>query len=128
MATFESGDFGRPRGLSIADAARFPKIFGNNSLAGRASATMAAVHSGFVRRVFFLGFDGFFISTHLAFVGFSQTDHPGLAVARREYNAMQPIFDETKHAITMGSGDRSGKRSAAVAPLQSAVGRCLMAL
>lgn len=81
MATFESGDFGRPRGLNIAAAVRAPKIFGSTCLAGRASATMAAVHSGFVRWVF-LGFDGFFISVHLALVGFTQTDHPGLAVAR----------------------------------------------
>lgn len=95
----ESGDLGRPRGLSIAAAVRAPKIFGSTSVAGRASATMAAVHSGFVRCLF-LGFDGFFISIHLALVGFTQTDHSGLAVARRENNAMQPIIDEAKHAVT----------------------------
>jgi len=100
MATFESGDFGRPRGLSIAAAVRAPNILGSTSFAGRASAIMAVVHSGFVLWVFFAGFDGFFISIHLALVGFTQTDHPGLAIARRKYNAMQPAFDEAKHAIT----------------------------
>jgi hypothetical protein len=29
MATFASGDFGRPRGLSMAAAVRALKIFGN---------------------------------------------------------------------------------------------------
>lgn len=99
MATLESGDFGRPRGLSIAAAVRAPKILGSTSLADWASTTMAVVHSGFVRWVF-LGFVGFFISVHLALVGFTQTDHPGLAVARRKYNAMHPVFDEAEHAVT----------------------------
>lgn len=42
MATFESGDFGRPRGLSIAAAVRAPKILGRTSFAGPASATIFA--------------------------------------------------------------------------------------
>jgi hypothetical protein len=101
IATFESEDFGRPRGLSMAAAVRAPNNLGNTSLAGRASAIIAAVHSGFFRRAFLASdFDGFLISTHLALVGFTQTDHSGLAIAWREYNAMQPIINEAKHAVT----------------------------
>ena len=99
IATFESEDFGRPRGFSMAAAVRVPNNLGNTSLAGRASAIIAAVHSGLFRRAFLL-LDGFFISTHLALVGLTQTDHSGLAIAWCEYNAMQPIFDEAKHAVT----------------------------
>ena len=99
MATFESEDFGRPRGLSMAAAVRAPNILGNTSLAGRASAIIAAVHSGFFRTIL-LDLDGFFISAHLALVGFTQTDHSGLAIAWCEYNAMQPITNEAKHAVT----------------------------
>ena len=68
-------------------------------MARRASAIIAAVHSGFFRTVF-LDLSGFFISTHLALIGFTQTDHSGLAIAWCEYNAMQPIINEAKHAIT----------------------------
>ena len=85
IATFESEDFGRPRGLSMAAAVRAPNILGNTSLAGRASEIIAAVHSGFFRTVF-LDLSGFFISTHLALVGFTQTDHSGLAIAWGEYD------------------------------------------
>jgi hypothetical protein len=98
IATLDSGDLGRPRGLSMAAAVRAPKIFGRTSLAGRAFAIMVAVHSGFVRLVF-LDFGCFFISFHLAFVGLSQTDDPGFAVAWRENHAVQPILDEAKHAV-----------------------------
>ena len=56
IAIFESEDFGRPRGLSIAAAVRAPKILGKTSLAGRAFAIIAAVHSGFSRPAF-LGLD-----------------------------------------------------------------------
>jgi hypothetical protein len=41
IATFESEDFGRPRGLSMAAAVRVPNNLGNTSLAGRASAIIA---------------------------------------------------------------------------------------
>ena len=41
IATFDSGDFGRPRGLSIAAAVRAPKILGRTSFAGRALAIIA---------------------------------------------------------------------------------------
>ena len=98
IAIFESEDFGRPRGLSIAAAVRAPKILGKTSLAGRAFAIIAADHSGFTLLVF-LGLDCFFISIHLAFVCFAQTDHPGLAVARCEYHAMQPVLNKPKHAV-----------------------------
>src|SRR6266446_9407982 len=76
MATFESGDLGRPRGLSIAAAVRVPKIFGRTSRAGRALASIALVHSGLLRLVF-SGLDRFFISLHLTFVSFAQTDDRG---------------------------------------------------
>ena len=56
IAIFEFEDFGRPRGLSITAAVRAPKILGKTSLAGRAFAIIAAVHSGFSRLVF-LGLD-----------------------------------------------------------------------
>lgn len=99
IATFDSEDFGRPRGLSMLAAVRAPNNPGNTSFAGRASAIIAAVHSGFFRRAF-LRLDGFFISTNLALVGFTQTYHSGLATACCEYNAMQPIFNKAKHAVT----------------------------
>ena len=98
IAIFDSGDLGRPRGLSILAAVRAPKIFGRTSLAGRAFAIIAAVHSGFVRRVF-LDLGCFFIPFHLALIGLSQADDPRLAVAWREHHAMQPILDEAKHAV-----------------------------
>jgi len=63
IATLDSGDLGRPRGLSMVAAVRAPKILGRTSLAGRAFAIMTAVHSGFVRLVF-LDFGCFFISFH----------------------------------------------------------------
>ncbi len=83
----------------MAAAVRVPNNLGNTSLAGRASAIIAAVHSGFFRRAF-LDLACFFISIHLALVGLTQTDHSGLAIAWREYNAMQPIFNKAKHAVT----------------------------
>ena len=98
IATFDSGDFGRPRGLSIAAAVRAPNIFGRTSFAGRALAIIAIVHSGFFRMVF-LDFGCFFIPLHLAFVGFTQTDDPRLAVAWCKHHAMQPIVNEAKHAV-----------------------------
>lgn len=67
IATFESGDLGRPRGLSMLAAVRAPKILGSTSLAGRAFAIMAAVHSGFVRLVL-LVLGCFLISPHLSVV------------------------------------------------------------
>src|SRR3989338_1174781 len=84
IATFESGDLGRPRGLSMAAAARAPKIFGRTSRAGRALASIALVHSG-LSRLIFSGLGRFFIPFHLAFVGFTQTDDPGFAAAGCEY-------------------------------------------
>ena len=98
IATFESGDLGRPRGLSMLAAMRAPKIFGRTSRAGRAFAIMAAVHSGFVR-LDFLELGCFFIPFHLSFVGLSQTDDPRLAIARRQNHAMQPILNEAKRAV-----------------------------
>src|SRR3972149_8939465 len=102
IATFDSGDLGRPRGLSILAAVRAPKIVGSTSLAGRAFAIMAAVHSGFVRLVF-LDLGCFFISFHLALIGLSQTDHPGFTVAWCGNHAMQPILDVAKHAVAPSS-------------------------
>ena len=102
MAIFDSEDFGRPRGLSIAAAVRAPKILGKTSLAGRDFAIIAAVHSAFSKLVF-LVLVFFFIPIHLAFIWFTQTDYPGLPVARRKNHAMQPILDEAKHAVTVFS-------------------------
>ena len=85
--------------MSMVAAVRAPKIFGRTSLAGRAFAIMAAVHSGFVRPVF-LDLGCLFISFHLALVGLSETDDPGFTVARCEHHAMQPILDEAKDAVT----------------------------
>ncbi len=99
IATFDSRDFGRPRGLSMAAAVRAPKILGKTSLAGRAFAIIAMVHSGFSRLVF-LGLVCFFIPIHLTFIGFTQTDNPRLAVTRCEYHAMQPILNKAKHTVT----------------------------
>ena len=83
IATFESADLGRPRGLSMAAAVLMPNISGKASLAGRAFAIIAAVHSGLIRADLFglVGLDGFFIPVHLAFIGFTQTDDPRLAMA-----------------------------------------------
>ena len=81
IAIFESEDFGRPRGLSMAAAVRAPNILGKTSLAGQAFAIIAAVHSGF-SRLTFLVLDGFFISMHLACVCLTQTDHPRFPVAQ----------------------------------------------
>lgn len=83
IATFGAEDFGRPLGLSMAAAVRAPNILGNTSLAGRASAIIAAVHSGFLRTIF-LDLDGFFITTCLALVGLTQTDHSGLSFHARQ--------------------------------------------
>src|SRR3989304_5222815 len=98
MATFDSGDFGRPRGLSMAAAVRAPKISGRTSRAGRALASIAVVHSGLSRLVF-SGLGRFFIPFHLAFVGFTQTDDPRFAVAGGEHHAMPGVLNEAKHAI-----------------------------
>ena len=83
----------------MATAARAPKILGKTSLAGRAFSIIAVVHSGFTRLVF-VALDCFFIPIHLAFVCFAQTDHSGLAIARSEYHAVQPVFNKAKHAVT----------------------------
>src|SRR3990172_1923137 len=96
MATFESGDLGRPRGLSMAAAVRVPKIFGRTSRAGRALASIAFVHSG-LSRLDFSGFDLFFISLHLTLVGFAQTDDTRLSVTGREHHAVETIPDETQY-------------------------------
>jgi len=77
MATFDSGDLGRPRGLSMVAAVRAPKICGRTSRAGQALASIAVVHSGLSRLVF-SGLGRFFIPFHLTFVGFTQTDTRGL--------------------------------------------------
>ena len=102
IATFECADLGRPRGLSMAAAVRAPKIFGKTSLAGRAFAIMAVVHSGF-SRAGFLGLACFFMASHLTFISFAQTDDPRLAVAWGKNHAMQPILDEARHAVTVFS-------------------------
>ena len=99
IAIFESEDFGLPRGFSIAAAARAPKILGKTTLAGRAFPIIAAVHSGLTRLVFF-GLDCFSIPIHLAFICFARTDHSGLAIARSEYHAVQPVLNKVKHAVT----------------------------
>lgn len=98
IATFASGDFGRPRGLSMAAATRAPKIFGSTSFAGRAFAIMSAVHSGFLRTVFVV-LDCVFISFHLAFVRLAQTDDPGLALSWRKNHAMQPFPDKAQYTV-----------------------------
>lgn len=69
IATFESEDLGRPRGLSMFAAVRPPKIFGNASFAGRAFAIMAIVHSEFCRIVVLLVLDRFFIPFRFALIG-----------------------------------------------------------
>jgi hypothetical protein len=91
IATFDSGDLGRPRGFSMVAAARAPKIFGKTSFAGRAFAIISVVHSGLSRRVF-LDLARFFISLHLSFVGFTQTDDAGFSLAGCEHHAMQAIL------------------------------------
>ena len=98
IATFDSGDLGRPRGLSILAAVRAPKIFGRTALAGRAFAIMASVHSGLIRPLF-LDLGCFFIPFHLAPIGLSKTDDSGFAFTWREHHAMQPIPNETKHTV-----------------------------
>lgn len=98
IAIFDCGDFGRPRGFSIAAATRAPKIFGKTSFAGRASAIIFAVHSGLSRR-FFSVLDCFFIPFYLSVIGFTQTDDTGLAIARRKYHAVQTTFNQAKHAV-----------------------------
>jgi hypothetical protein len=98
IATFDSGDLGRPRGFSMAAAARAPKILGKTSFAGRASAIILVVHSGLSGMAFF-DFGRFFISLHLSFIGFAQTDDPRSSFARREHHAMQAALDVTKHAV-----------------------------
>src|SRR5712691_5555202 len=47
IATFEFGDLGRPRGLSISAAVLVPYRLGNTSRAGRAREKSSFVHSGF---------------------------------------------------------------------------------
>lgn len=98
IATFDSGDRGRPRGLSIAAAVRVPKIFGRTSRAGRALASIALVHSGLSWLVF-SGLDRFFISLHLTFIGFAQTDDPRLPTAGRKHHAMETVLDEAKYTV-----------------------------
>ncbi len=98
IATFDSGDLGRPRGLSMAAAVRAPKIFGRTAFAGRALAIISMVHSGLSRLVF-SGLGRIFIPFYLSFVRFAQTDDPRFAVAGCEHHAMQAIFNEARHTV-----------------------------
>lgn len=98
IATFDSGDLGRPRGLSMAAAVRAPKILGKTSFAGRASATIFKVHSGLSRKAF-LDLGRFFISLHLSFIGFTQTDDPRFSLAGREHHAVQAITSRLLNCI-----------------------------
>ena len=98
IATFDSGDLGRPRGLSMVAAVRAPKILGKTSFAGRASAIISMVHSGLSRKAF-LDLGRFFISLHLSFIGFTQTDDPRFSLAGREHHAVQAIPDIAEHAL-----------------------------
>lgn len=98
IATFDFGDLGRPRGFSMVVAVRAPKILGKTSFAGRASAIISMVHSGLSRKAF-LELGRFFISLHLSFIGFTETDDPRLSLARCEHHAVQAILDEAKNAV-----------------------------
>src|SRR3990172_2879600 len=98
IATFDSGDLGRPRGFSMAAAVRAPKIFGRTSFAGRALAIISRVHSG-LSRLGFSDLGRFFISLHLSLICFTQTDDPRFSPAGREHHAMQAILNEAKHAV-----------------------------
>jgi hypothetical protein len=98
IATFDSGDLGRPRGLSMVAAVRAPKIFGRTSFAGWALAIISMVHSGLSRLVV-SGLDRFFISLHLSFVSSTQTDDPRFSLAGCEHHAMQAILNKAKHAV-----------------------------
>src|SRR3990170_7560529 len=98
IATFDSGDLGRPRGFSMAAAVRAPKISGKTSFAGRASAIISVVHSG-LSRMAILDLGRLFISLHLTLISFTQTDDPRFSLAGCEHHAMQAILDEAKHAV-----------------------------
>ena len=87
IATFEVGDFGRPRGLSISSAIFVPNKPGNTSRAGRAREKSSVFHSGFssLTRDFLF----FFITLDLTPIGFSQADHVNIAATRREHEHIQ---------------------------------------
>src|SRR5450759_5283104 len=72
IATFDSGDLGRPRGFSMAAAVRAPNILGKTSFAGRALAIISMVHSGFSRMAL-SDLGCFFISPYLPLIRFTQT-------------------------------------------------------
>jgi hypothetical protein len=97
IATFDSGDFGRPRGLSMVAAVRVAKIFGKTSFAGRALAIISICHSGLSRLVF-SRLDRFFISLQLLLVSFTQTDDLRFSLAACEQHAMQVILHKARGA------------------------------
>src|SRR5450756_1942582 len=98
IATFDSGDLGRPRGFSMVAAVRASKILGKTSFAGRALAIISMVHFG-LSLMAFSDLGRFFISLHLSFISFTQTDDPRFSLAGYEHHAMQAIRDEAKHAV-----------------------------
>lgn len=83
IATFEFGDLGRPRGLSISAAILVPYRLGNTSRAGRAREKSSFVHSGFssLTRDFLF----FLITFDLTPIRLTQADHVNIAATRREH-------------------------------------------
>jgi hypothetical protein len=91
IATFEFGDLGRPRGLSISAAVLVPYRLGNTSRAGRAREKSSFVHSGFssLTRDFLF----FLITSDLTPIRLAQADHVNIAATRREHEHVQPTAD-----------------------------------
>jgi hypothetical protein len=93
MATFASGDLGRPRGFNSRAAAALPMSPGSTLAAGRARRKSATVHSGFSSSINSgLGLR-FFITSSLSVIGLARTDDVKCVSSQSEHQHVQPGID-----------------------------------